>query len=325
MIRKTRLPACFALAGSLAAGLLCGFAAGLLPAWAVAAKTPHQAAESGDLAALRKFAEQQVDIAGGLDSLGRTPLFYAVEGSQLPAIDYLIAQGADVHLRDKSGYTPLMVAAGAAGPKSFQAARALLRHGADPHARVRNPNPALGVGPSVLDLAASRGHVELVRLLLAKGATVVDPERPAALTALHWACLGNQGAKYRKLPGQRGNRQVIRLLVDASGSVNLIGGQKRTPLHVAAAEGVLDTLEFLVSAYATKIDVYARDADGNTPLHLAVRSQPLRNITPRRRAEAVRILRDHGAQSLANSRGQSPEELAGDNPVLLRALRAPRR
>jgi len=91
-------------------------------------------------------------------------------------IEYLIAHGADVNVKDTNGYTPLMshthksrIVNGEC--KDFPAEaiailRLLLKHGADINARLPN-------GKTVLDLAIDNqrsGDAEVIRFLIQNGA-----------------------------------------------------------------------------------------------------------------------------------------------------------
>lgn len=83
-----------------------------------------------------------------------------VERGDVPALERLLAAGADVDARDGHGQTGLMLAARAGGADTV---RALLRHRAA-------LNHTAKYGLSALMLAALNGHLEVVRLLVEAGA-----------------------------------------------------------------------------------------------------------------------------------------------------------
>ncbi|RPI55853.1 MAG: hypothetical protein EHM55_06600 [Acidobacteria bacterium] len=128
-------------------------------------------------------------------SAGSTPLLVATVRAQVPLALFLIEQGADPNA-GAAGFTPLHWAAGTweggeanpvfgfsdamSGIPNRQAkldlVNALLAHGADPNARMsrRPPGFAAGftdvVGATPFLLASATADVEVMRLLLAKGA-----------------------------------------------------------------------------------------------------------------------------------------------------------
>jgi ankyrin repeat protein len=96
------------------------------------------------------------------DSLGRTPLFYAVAKDDIHRIHTQVADSANVNARDHHGETPLHAAA-----REFKIAAAtiLLAEGANPNAQDNEGNTPLF--RAVFD---SRGRGEMIRQLLAAGA-----------------------------------------------------------------------------------------------------------------------------------------------------------
>jgi ankyrin repeat protein len=93
----------------------------------------------------------------------RDPLFLAVFNNQIEAVRLLLAHGADPNVRDDEGDSPLRFCA----EKGYlEMARLLLHCGA-------NKTMHEGGGPAgmnALGYAATRLHVDMVRLLLAHGA-----------------------------------------------------------------------------------------------------------------------------------------------------------
>lgn len=125
----------------------------------------HFAAQDGDFDEVRRLVSDGADV-NVFDSLGKTPLHYAVEREWLEIAQYLIEQGADVNARHESsiGNTPLGEVAGTC---SLRIAKLLVEAGADPAipgwmqltALHRARERKRGDGPMVYDLLvrASRG------------------------------------------------------------------------------------------------------------------------------------------------------------------------
>lgn len=69
----------------------------------------RDAAETGNLAVLRKLLEMRLDI-DSRDDLGRTALMLATLRGHSEAVDLLLEKGADPNVADKKGVTPLQAA-----------------------------------------------------------------------------------------------------------------------------------------------------------------------------------------------------------------------
>lgn len=120
-----------------------------------------------------------------------------------------------------------------------------------------------------LHQAVLNGDIESARQLISKGANV--NENVDGMTPLHSAA-------------EKGNRDIVQLLIENRAVVNARGNQNWTPLHLAATAGKTDIVELLVSKGA---DVNARDLDGRTPLWWA---------QARRHNQVVQLLIKHGAK-----------------------------
>ena len=150
-------------------------------------------------------------------------------------------------------------------------------------------NGGPGVGPPLI-AAASHGHVEVVRLLLAAGADInttagVEPNVIYG-TALHFAA-------------DRGHLAVVQALLAAGASKDArsVNGAEETPLLCAAGSGHLPVVEALLAAGA---DVQARTARGASPLFLACQNG---------HTECVRALLRAGADVSYSGKGASGERV----------------
>jgi len=105
---------------------------------AVAATNLFHAAQLGDLAALQQYLGQGQSVTNRNADNGQTALHYAAWGGQTNAIDWLIAQKADVNALDNDGKSPLDYAW---MPRGEAARKMLTAAGAKPGAELRSPEP----------------------------------------------------------------------------------------------------------------------------------------------------------------------------------------
>ena len=189
---------------------------------------------------------------------------------------------------------------------------------------------------TLLQSAAAKGNLAVVRLLLDSGAAV-DGLRQPSLTALHYAAanghkavvdlLLSKGAKADSdqswggitplhVAAQKGYEEVARVLLVAGASANAktignndfyIGGVRcqfelgQTPLHLATAAGYAELAELLLAKGA---DANAEDGAGRTPLHLAAKGGT---------TGLVKLLLAKGANVNAQDReGRTPLSYAAD-------------
>ena len=101
----------------------------------------------------------------------------AVSENAVNVFKVLLANGADVHVTNKSGEAPLHIAV---AENAVDAAKMLLANGADVHAKSN-----FG-GKTPLHIAASENAVDLAKILIANGAKV-NVADDFGMTALEYA------------------------------------------------------------------------------------------------------------------------------------------
>ena len=229
-----------------------------------------------DLRLLRALIEHKVDVNALQD--GINPLLAATRDSwhgRPEAVMTLLANGADPHITDTDGNTPLHHAARSSDP----GVAALLR---DAGANLDALNHE-GISP--LGSACAAGNWRLARFLLERGAHAeIDGGQPALLSAAasdeddaagvqlllrHKARVNARDAHGRSALHEAAaadHAEVCSALLEAGAEVNAKAADGRTPLLDAVRNGAMHALEVLIAAGA---DVHACDASGNTALHLA--------------------------------------------------------
>jgi ankyrin repeat protein len=154
----------------------------------------------------------------------------------------------------------------AAQKGSMDVVELLLANKADINARA-------GRGATPLHKAAAEGHISVAELLLANKAEI-DARDNLGRTALHWAVLNS-------------HHEMVQLLLANNADVNIrekVFGY--TALHLAAL-GHKDVAELLLAKGA---DVNAEDNKGQTPLRIATTSL----FNANKNKDVVELLRRHG-------------------------------
>jgi ankyrin repeat protein len=234
------------------------------------------------------------------DAISRSmsPLHFAVLGDRTDAVEWLLANGANVHVHDADGDPPVLVACVADHP---ECCRLLLGAKAD-------ANTTKDDGTTLLNAAAHGGSTECVQLLLEHGAAQTMNKMDRIGThAMHWAC-------------QDAYPKILELLCKAKADVENKNGKGGSPLMLALAyeEDRKDVkLECVRILIEHKVDVNAIDPrDGESALGY---------VSKKGSIEAAELLLKAGATATIgrmDHRGAHPMHWACQeaNPPLLKLL-----
>jgi ankyrin repeat protein len=253
----------------------------------------HLAASDGLLEVVQFLAEEAGADLSPKDRWGGTPLDDAIRAHHSHVVSYLRKRGATAGAAPgaHSGGVSASELIDAVQSANVDALRALMARGADVNAANHDRRTAL-------HLAASEGLLNVVRLLVEEASAALSPVDRWGGTPLDDAIRHNEQDVARYLtergalsarglvvsrPGAdpRGmdvreaastnNVTAMRVLITQGASVNAPDYDKRTALHVAAAEGNLEVVELLV--IEAKAHLNPLDRWGSTPLDEAVRSR----------------------------------------------------
>lgn len=228
-------------------------------------------ASDGNLAAVKVRVEQNPALVHRRTEHGRTPLHAAVSQCHGDIIDYLIAQGANVNVRDDLGETPLHKAA--RSPAHLTPSGGCPKVIDDLIAQGAKVNAQNDQGETPLHIAASSGSPKAVKHLLDHGADVnirshTQGKHPLGNLPLHLAVMMYFGHDEETWPREKkAHLKIVKLLVAAGTDVNArTKGLLKTPLHFAAKSNLPRAIKYLVE-HGAKLE--ARDAGGRTPLLIA--------------------------------------------------------
>ncbi|RWS23205.1 serine/threonine-protein phosphatase 6 regulatory ankyrin repeat subunit A-like protein, partial [Leptotrombidium deliense] len=235
----------------------------------------HIAATKGCLNAIQVLVEMGANI-NCVDANGNTPLHWACLYGQDDVIDELIASGACINALNRTGITPLHYAA--ASKSGTPALEVLMRHKDNLSINSRDKR-----GRTPLHLAAKFGKISRLLDLFRYGAdlTAVDDNQ---MSALHYAAKEGHFAVIETLIAQpnidlkaedRNGSNVLhyacifkredvglKLVEKCPYLVNSTNCDLKTPLHIAAANGLYNLTHKLLLAGAS---VTASDINNHTP------------------------------------------------------------
>ncbi len=188
------------------------------------------AAARGDTPAVQRLVADGADL-DARDRSGRTALLAAVQGNHIAAARVLIDAGSDVNAKDALQDSPYLFA-GASG--HLDILRMTLSHGAD----LRSTNR---YGGTALIPACERGHVDTVRTLIAAGVDVDHVNRLGWTCLLETVLLGDGSAPYVAITQQ---------LIDARARLDLPDREGVTALQHARRMGQTAIVRLLADAGA---------------------------------------------------------------------------
>jgi ankyrin repeat protein len=234
------------------------------------------AAQSGDTESVKLLLAAGADIKQTAPD-GTNALIIAAHGEHPQTAIFLLGAGADPNV-DSPGYTALHVAA---TEGDLPLVTALLAHGADPNARIQKGSPTkqmrsghaidhrlIGATPFVL--AACGGNLEVMKLLVAKGADPSIPTQDGRTAIMAMAGKGTQTQQGAKIPETR-IVTAIKLAVQLGTPIDHADANGDTALHIAASRRRDAIVQGLVESGAP-LDV--RNHAGETPLASALKPPP---------------------------------------------------
>eukprot|EP00754_Rhynchopus_humris_P045212 Rhum_TRINITY_DN4707_c0_g1::Rhum_TRINITY_DN4707_c0_g1_i1::g.15441::m.15441 len=171
----------------------------------------YHAATAGHLEVVRILIDAGANV--NKQHLGYTPLSQAALNGRISVMKLLLEHGADVDY-DTLGQSALIRAC--ADTSDTAAIECLLDNGANVHKTHKDCTP--------LYFAAEEGHVQQVKILIARGA-VLDTPCDHGMTALHIAAQG-------------GHAETVRTLLDAGAARDIQDEYGRTPYHAATQQDV---------------------------------------------------------------------------------------
>ena len=288
----------------------------------------HDAAEAGDLRRVAKALEGMVArgaTPGGVASLragilGSTPLHLAAEGGHLAVVEYLVKAGADLTLADAQGVQPVHLAAEkgqlavlgsllASRPRSVAATTSrnetalhlasakgrtavveeLMRLEAGRHVDLQSTE-----GWTALHHASINGHVDIVRLLLARGAAR-DLANAKGDTPLHLAAGRNQ-------------LDVIEVLLEHGAAQDAANLQGQTPGDMAASKAVRALLRPPPAAPAVAPAEPAAAEEAPAPSPLQARYQ---QYSPASRGTRILDFDERRARKAAEKAAEEQKKMEG--------------
>lgn len=229
---------------------------------ALAKVNVFELAERGDLALLDNLVRKSPEVLSEKDECEASPLHHAAAGGHVTLIQFIIAviDSQELNSCDVDGNVALHWAV---ERNKAESCRALMDLGADPNIL----NKAL---MSPLHLAVSRGHNNLVGLLLSYNTTDCNLQGDLDNTPLILACSIN-------------NCEALSILIKHGAKLCRRNKLGHYPIHAAAFAGAKKAMEVILKegeefGHTCVSHINYLDKSHSSPLHLAVRGGNIETI-----------------------------------------------
>ncbi|XP_048250459.1 ankyrin repeat domain-containing protein 17-like isoform X2 [Haliotis rufescens] len=208
-------------------------------------RTPTMmSAEKGHRQVFDLLVTQGADVSL-VDDNRNNILHVACLGGHVDMVKYILSKKvADINIRGKYGWTPLMKAAEKGHRQVFDL---LVTQGADVSLVDDNRN-------NILHVACLGGHVDMVKYALSQKVADINSR-------------GHNGRTPLMKAAQKGHRQVFDLLVTQGADEFLVDENRNDILHFACLGGHVDMVKYVLSQEVA--DINSRGHNGRTPLMVA--------------------------------------------------------
>jgi len=189
------------------------------------------AAEQGNINALKACLDKGVDI-NATNRQKRTAIIIASLNKHYPCVEFLISAGADIDKQDNTCFNPFLI--------SCLTNDLTLLHivlPAQPDLDRLTRFGGVGITP-----ASEKGHVDIVRELLAKTDINVNHTNFVGWTPLLEAIVLNDGGAKQQ--------EIVKLLLDNGANPHMTDKYGKSPLELAREKGFHAIAELLLAAGA---------------------------------------------------------------------------
>jgi len=265
--------------------------------------------------------DAEVVVAGlvGGGGGGLTPLVFAAREGDIESAKLLIAAKADINQTTEYGWTPLLVAV---NNRNYQLAKLLIDNGADVNLANKGGWTPLYLATDNRNIEGGdypvpkpdMDHLELIKLLLAKGADPNAKVRENTLTrtifTMQW--FYENGATAFVRAAQSSDTVLMKLLLDYKADPKAVTAQGDNALTASAGIGWVDgvtyerspkeNLEAVRMLLDLGLDPNSANQEGRTPLMGAALKG---------RTEVIQLLVDRGANLEARDKGSRDTHIPG--------------